>query len=172
MYPFRFFDLSFVLVFLLLFVLVPWLFYRILPKTGLSARWAWLAPIPIVNLVALWVLAFVNWPSRPTPPDHRSSTKKVTTIAAAVVLLAGSLYFLFKSEGDDYSITISGGGRIATTSSHQHWARAEEARAEDYEWSFDLGLSSVFLFLVVLFPPATGQAAASDSSSPRASNDE
>jgi hypothetical protein len=39
---------------------------RILGRIGLSPFWSVLAFIPLVNLVALWVLAFADWPgSRP-----------------------------------------------------------------------------------------------------------
>jgi hypothetical protein len=35
---------------------------RILSRMGFSPFWAILAFIPFVNLVALWVLAFADWP--------------------------------------------------------------------------------------------------------------
>jgi hypothetical protein len=37
---------------------------RILNRIGLSPFWSILALIPLVNLIALWVLAFVDWPGR------------------------------------------------------------------------------------------------------------
>ena len=35
---------------------------RILGRLGLSPFWSVLALIPIVNLIGLWLLAFVDWP--------------------------------------------------------------------------------------------------------------
>lgn len=37
---------------------------RILGRIGLSPFWSVLAFIPLVNLIALWVLAFVDWPRK------------------------------------------------------------------------------------------------------------
>ena len=37
---------------------------RILARIGLSPFWSILALIPFVNLVALWLLAFIDWPAR------------------------------------------------------------------------------------------------------------
>lgn len=39
---------------------------RILGRIGMSPFWSVLALIPLVNLIALWVLAFVEWPKRGT----------------------------------------------------------------------------------------------------------
>jgi hypothetical protein len=35
---------------------------RILGRIGLSPFWSVLALIPLVNLIALWFLAFMDWP--------------------------------------------------------------------------------------------------------------
>lgn len=35
---------------------------RILTRIGLSPLWAVLALVPLLNLLGLWVLAFVDWP--------------------------------------------------------------------------------------------------------------
>lgn len=35
---------------------------RILGRIGLSPFWSIVALIPFLNLIALWVLAFVEWP--------------------------------------------------------------------------------------------------------------
>lgn len=35
---------------------------RILDRIGFSPFWSVVAMIPIVNLIALWVLAFTEWP--------------------------------------------------------------------------------------------------------------
>jgi hypothetical protein len=37
---------------------------RILNRIGFSPLWSVLAFVPILNLVALWVLAFTDWPAR------------------------------------------------------------------------------------------------------------
>lgn len=36
---------------------------RILGRIGLSPFWSILAVVPLVNLIALWVLAFSEWPA-------------------------------------------------------------------------------------------------------------
>lgn len=35
---------------------------RILGRIGLSPFWSVLALIPLANLIALWLLAFIDWP--------------------------------------------------------------------------------------------------------------
>ena len=37
---------------------------RILGRIGLSPFWAILAVIPLANVVALWILAYIDWPER------------------------------------------------------------------------------------------------------------
>jgi len=37
---------------------------RILDRLGLSPFWSVLAVIPLVNLIALWALAFADWPKK------------------------------------------------------------------------------------------------------------
>jgi len=37
---------------------------RILDRIGLSPFWSVLLLIPLVNLLALWLLAFIDWPGR------------------------------------------------------------------------------------------------------------
>jgi hypothetical protein len=52
---------------LIFVVMVAVLLYpigRILARIGLSPFWSILALIPFVNLIALWFLAFINWPER------------------------------------------------------------------------------------------------------------
>lgn len=36
--------------------------WKILSRLGLSGWWSLVAFIPVVNLIALWVLAFIRWP--------------------------------------------------------------------------------------------------------------
>ena len=40
---------------------------RILIRVGFSPFWCVLALIPVVNVIALWVLAFADWPGRERP---------------------------------------------------------------------------------------------------------
>lgn len=37
---------------------------RILGRIGFSSLWALVALLPLLNLIALWVLAFAEWPDR------------------------------------------------------------------------------------------------------------
>lgn len=43
---------------------------RVLRRAGLSPWWVVLVLVPLVNLVALWVFAYMRWPAidRPSPP--------------------------------------------------------------------------------------------------------
>jgi uncharacterized membrane protein YhaH (DUF805 family) len=36
---------------------------RVLRRAGYSSWWALLVLVPLVNLVALWVFAYVRWPA-------------------------------------------------------------------------------------------------------------
>jgi hypothetical protein len=60
------FGLDYGLIHWLMFtVIVAVLLYpvgRIIKRIGLSPFWSVLALIPLVNLLALWVLAFNDWP--------------------------------------------------------------------------------------------------------------
>ena len=48
---------------------------RILGRLGLSPFWSVLALIPLVNLIGLWLLAFVDWPGQ---GGNRSSGRGAT----------------------------------------------------------------------------------------------
>ncbi len=50
----------------LLLIVIPLIYpiSRILGRMGLSPVWAIIALMPLVNLVALWVPAFIDWPAR------------------------------------------------------------------------------------------------------------
>ncbi len=50
-------------VFAIVAVLVLYPIGRILSRLGLSPFWSVLAFIPIVNLIALWLLALIDWPA-------------------------------------------------------------------------------------------------------------
>jgi peptidoglycan/LPS O-acetylase OafA/YrhL len=41
---------------------------RILGRIGLSPLWSVLALIPLANLFALWLFAFIDWPGRERKP--------------------------------------------------------------------------------------------------------
>jgi uncharacterized membrane protein YhaH (DUF805 family) len=50
------------IIVLLMLVVIIWLPVRILNKAGYSGWWVLLALIPVVNIVALWLFAFADWP--------------------------------------------------------------------------------------------------------------
>jgi hypothetical protein len=52
------------LVFAVMVAVVLYPIGRILNRIGLSPFWSVLAVIPFINLIALWVLAFADWPDR------------------------------------------------------------------------------------------------------------
>jgi len=39
--------------------------WRIVSKAGYSGAWSLLALVPLVNVILLWVFAFVRWPNEP-----------------------------------------------------------------------------------------------------------
>lgn len=55
---------SLVTVLALVLLAVPmWMIGRVLRRAGYSPWWALLVLVPLVNLVALWVFAYVRWPA-------------------------------------------------------------------------------------------------------------
>jgi hypothetical protein len=45
-------------------VIVPvWLMGKILAKAGFSAWFSLISFVPIVNVIALWIFAFIPWPN-------------------------------------------------------------------------------------------------------------
>jgi uncharacterized membrane protein YhaH (DUF805 family) len=54
------FQLLFILAYILLFMVPIW---KIVSKAGFSGAWALLALIPLINIIMLWVFAFVRWPN-------------------------------------------------------------------------------------------------------------
>lgn len=99
---------------LLVLVIQPLLFIPILRKAGLSAWWVLLAPIPIVNLLVVWLFAFCNWPAidrgvdSATPeslgsnaPAERSSSGRLILPIGLVAIVTVTL------------VTLLGGGREA-----------------------------------------------------------
>lgn len=55
-----------VILALLLIVIPILLFAPIAKKAGYSGWWSLLMIIPLVNLVMIWVFAFVKWPAEKT----------------------------------------------------------------------------------------------------------
>ncbi len=58
------FGLAHWLLFVLMVAVVLYPIGRILSRMGISSFWSVLAVVPFVNLIALWILAFANWPRR------------------------------------------------------------------------------------------------------------
>jgi predicted PurR-regulated permease PerM len=56
------YDLSHWLMFAIIVAVVLYPLGRILNRVGYSPFWSVLALFPFVNLLALWVLAFSDWP--------------------------------------------------------------------------------------------------------------
>ena len=56
------------LIVLFVFGLIGYPIGRIVRRTGNSPLWAVFFFVPIANLLALWVLAFVRWPSTDVQP--------------------------------------------------------------------------------------------------------
>lgn len=52
-------------VFVVMVVLLLYPIGRILMRIGLSPFWAVLAFVPLLNLIGLWLLAFIDWPAGP-----------------------------------------------------------------------------------------------------------
>lgn len=57
-------SLLFVAIFFPLLILWFWALVRVLNKMGYSGWWSLLTFIPPLALVALWVMAFSDWPSQ------------------------------------------------------------------------------------------------------------
>ena len=52
------------LIIILLLVLIPLIIFRpIVKKAGFSGWWALIIFVPIVNLVMIWIFAFISWPA-------------------------------------------------------------------------------------------------------------
>jgi hypothetical protein len=50
-----------IMLFYIAVIIVPC--WRIVTKAGYSGAWALVALVPLVNVVFLWVFAFVRWPN-------------------------------------------------------------------------------------------------------------
>lgn len=56
------------IVFVVMVAVVLYPIGRILGRIGLSPFWSILVLLPLVNLLALWLLAFIEWP----PPERKT----------------------------------------------------------------------------------------------------
>lgn len=66
---------SYTIAAVILYLIIPaYLFSRILPKAGYPRWWALAALLPPFNVIALWLLAFSDWPSRPALPPPGPTT--------------------------------------------------------------------------------------------------
>ena len=57
----------FTLLFAAIFVVPCW---KIIVKAGYDGWWSLLALVPLVNIVALWVFAFSEWPAQSKAITH------------------------------------------------------------------------------------------------------
>lgn len=55
------------LTFVVMVVILLYPIGRILGRIGFSPFWSLVALIPFFNVIALWVLAFADWPDRARP---------------------------------------------------------------------------------------------------------
>ena len=59
------------LFFIIFIIAIAYPIGRILRRLGFSPFWSLLAFIPMINLIALWMLALIEWPSEGTShPGH------------------------------------------------------------------------------------------------------
>jgi uncharacterized membrane protein YhaH (DUF805 family) len=56
-------DFVSILIGLAFVALLIWLFARIARKAGFSGWWSLVMLVPLVNVVMIWVFAFVKWPA-------------------------------------------------------------------------------------------------------------
>ena len=47
---------------LVLVIVFLWLASRVLAKAGFSGLWCLILLVPVVNIIMMWVFAFVSWP--------------------------------------------------------------------------------------------------------------
>lgn len=74
---------------LLALLIVP--AWRIFQRAGFSGAWALLMLVPLVGMLALWILSFVKWPS---DTEGRTRTNKLA-IAIGVLMLPLSIGAIF-----------------------------------------------------------------------------
>lgn len=53
--------MDFIIMLYIAIIVVP--FWRIVSKAGYAGAWSLLALVPLVNIILLWVFAFVRWPN-------------------------------------------------------------------------------------------------------------
>lgn len=49
-------------------IVFGWPLVKVIRKAGFSGWWVVLAFLPIINIIALWVFAFVSWPNQSRRP--------------------------------------------------------------------------------------------------------
>lgn len=53
-----------IILVVLFFILLPaWFLAKILSKAGFSGWFALVSFVPVLNIIALWVFAYISWPS-------------------------------------------------------------------------------------------------------------
>jgi hypothetical protein len=57
-------------VIVLLLLIPAWPAWQISERVGLNGAWGLLMVVPVVNLIALWLFAFLSWPI-----DQRSENR-------------------------------------------------------------------------------------------------
>ncbi len=65
-------------VVLLLFFVATLVFAipKLLFRLGLSKWWAILGIFPIINIIAIWFLAYAKWPKMQEPSNHNSASSQ------------------------------------------------------------------------------------------------
>jgi len=56
-------ELLIIAVILLIIIVPVWLMGKILVKAGFSGWFSLISFVPIVNVIALWIFAFIPWPN-------------------------------------------------------------------------------------------------------------
>lgn len=119
------------LVPLLALLIVP--VWRIFQRAGFSGAWALLMLVPMVGFLALWVLAFVKWPS---DKEGRTRTNKPAIIAGVIMLpLSIAAVVAFSSSGVRDVAAVE--QRVTPVPKQsQSAATAEQKRSFSYEEAF------------------------------------
>lgn len=55
-------DILIIIIALLVIALYFWMVIKILGKAGFVGWWCLILLVPIVNLIMIWVFAFIDWP--------------------------------------------------------------------------------------------------------------
>ena len=63
-------------------ILLP--FGQLLRRAGFSRWWLVLAFLPVINVIALWIFAYVRWPSDRSGNDKRHKANEVQALIDAI----------------------------------------------------------------------------------------